>query len=423
MVNVGLRGYLWNLKSEEAKVTRELWYLNGTYLAYRNFISNAKEVGFPDQQPSWVARQLIDDSGDGTVEASGFSATSSKTSSTSQQPAPYTFSGMKAIFDDGNARTTIVKFGYNSSDLLAWGSEDGKVRVAALAPDPPSVRQVLSVHRAPVTDLGWSADNSLLLSAAGKGGLALWLSHSGTLVRTFESPGGMGCARFHPLNQNLLVSGTGAGELRIYNASTGRIQVRLQVTFAGEGCGICIVEIAGGLLFAADSRGTLHTLRWELKNGMPQTPQLLARFPAIGRPCEPTTLLYVPWNALIGGPALLVATTDHMVLVLRVLEKTGRLEVGAKAEVPLAARKISAAFCPPISRTEPEYISMGGEDTAVYIYDVSRARHSAVVVNKLQGHMAPVTSVSWSFDEELLASCDCDGVVIVWRRDKSTSPA
>lgn len=37
----------------------------------------------------------------------------------------------------------------------------------------------------------------------------------------------------------------------------------------------------------------------------------------------------------------------------------------------------------------------------------------------MQGHLAPVVDVCWSFDEMLLASCDCDGVVIVWRRDKS----
>lgn len=50
--------------------------------------------------------------------------------------------GMKAIFDDGTARTTTVKFSNSGSELLAWGSEDGKVRIASMSADPPAVLQV-----------------------------------------------------------------------------------------------------------------------------------------------------------------------------------------------------------------------------------------------------------------------------------------
>lgn len=86
----GLRGYLWSQKSEEAQVFRELFYLNGTYIAYRNFIANAKEVGFPDQQR--VSRQLTEDA-DVPIERSGASIASSKTSSSEQPPLPYAFAG------------------------------------------------------------------------------------------------------------------------------------------------------------------------------------------------------------------------------------------------------------------------------------------------------------------------------------------
>lgn len=98
MLNVGLRSYLWHQKSDEAKVFRELWYLNGTYHAYRNFIANAKEIGFPDQQAAWVARQITEEGVEGGVELSAQSRTSSKASSGSQAPAPYTFVG---AFDCG----------------------------------------------------------------------------------------------------------------------------------------------------------------------------------------------------------------------------------------------------------------------------------------------------------------------------------
>ena len=43
-------------------------------------------------------------------------------------------------------------------------------------------------------------------------------------------------------------------------------------------------------------------------------------------------------------------------------------------------------------------------------------KHILIIV---QGHMAPVVDVSWSYNEASLASCDCDGAVIVWKREQS----
>lgn len=60
---------------------------------------------------------------------------------------------------------------------------------------------------------------------------------------------------------------------------------------------------------------------------------------------------------------------------------------------------------------------MGGEDKNVHIYDITRLKGSPVVVNELQAHSAPVVTICWSFNEAGLASGDCNGMVIVWRKD------
>ena len=39
-------------------------------------------------------------------------------------------------------------------------------------------------------------------------------------------------------------------------------------------------------------------------------------------------------------------------------------------------------------------------------------------VNSLMGHSASVTNVSWSSDENFLASADVGGMVIIWTRKK-----
>ena len=51
----------------------------------------------------------------------------------------------------------------------------------------------------------------------------------------------------------------------------------------------------------------------------------------------------------------------------------------------------------------------------VYIYDVDREIRT--LINKLQGHCSAVFDASFNADESLLASCDQQGLVIVWQRD------
>lgn len=62
----------------------------------------------------------------------------------------------------------------------------------------------------------------------------------------------------------------------------------------------------------------------------------------------------------------------------------GQLELIHRVELPKAARRISATFCPRLHASEPEYIVAGGEDTHVYVYDISRPTSKPVVVNQLQ---------------------------------------
>lgn len=57
--------------------------------------------------------------------------------------------GMKQIFDQGTARTTCLRFGHNSSELLAWGSADGSVRIATLQ-EPSRIMHVMPLPRLPM---------------------------------------------------------------------------------------------------------------------------------------------------------------------------------------------------------------------------------------------------------------------------------
>lgn len=51
----------------------------------------------------------------------------------------------------------------------------------------------------------------------------------------------------------------------------------------------------------------------------------------------------------------------------------------------------------------------------VYFFDIGK--DSKPCVNKLLGHSAPVLDVCFNCDESLLASCDEQGLVIIWKRE------
>lgn len=59
----------------------------------------------------------------------------------------------------------------------------------------------------------------------------------------------------------------------------------------------------------------------------------------------------------------------------------------------------------------------GNEEGNVYFIDIEKPINKTVV-NKLQGHAKPVTSVSFNYDESLLATSDLDGLVIIWKRSQ-----
>ncbi|KAL3135572.1 hypothetical protein ABBQ38_006052 [Trebouxia sp. C0009 RCD-2024] len=421
MVNVGLRAYIWRHKSVENQTARELWSLNGvTYSGYRDYVSHCKEHGFPEQQMLQPKRRPSS-AGGPSVAASEHSV-SSLASMSSQAAVPYSFAGMQHILEDTEVRVTVLKFANLSSDLLAYGGQDGVVRIAQLGTSC-SICHVLKQHHKAISDLDWSLENTFLLSAGLDGSVSMWLAATGQLLRVFLTTSAALCARFHLVNQNLVMAGTESGIVQVFNCSTGKLVIGQPVPGSGSsqgGTSCSAMAVSNNLLFVADNRGVVYTWRCNIKNGILQSLALIARTAAlVGTASDTASLVYSPYSSTARGQALLMSSLDgHLSLFKLADAAAGKLEVISTVEVPRAARKIRATFCPKVHITEPEYIVMGGEDSSVYIYDISKPSLGPSVITRLQGHMAPVVDVSWSYDETLLASCDCDGAVIIWKREK-----
>ncbi|CAH8664326.1 unnamed protein product [Schistosoma rodhaini] len=103
--------------------------------------------------------------------------------------------------------------------------------------------------------------------------------------------------------------------------------------------------------------------------------------------------------------------------------------------VPTTLRLIHSCFAPLISFRSGACAASGSEDCNVYLYNVLRSRNadaetrnssspnkqtSTGVVTILQGHTAPVLDVAISWDENMLASADEKGSVIIWRRQEKS---
>ncbi|CAH8617182.1 unnamed protein product [Schistosoma mattheei] len=141
---------------------------------------------------------------------------------------------------------------------------------------------------------------------------------------------------------------------------------------------------------------------------------------------------YLLINAAGIGLLLLRLTLDNRNVIL---EQRFPVHHRSFNSVPKTLRLIHSCFAPLISFRSGACAASGSEDCNVYLYNVLRSRNadpatgnssshnkqtSTGVVTILQGHTAPVLDVAISWDENMLASADEKGSVIIWRRQEKS---
>lgn len=72
----------------------------------------------------------------------GRGASAAAAPSQDSKPAPYAFTGMQAVIDQSKAAVTALSFGRLNSELLAFGSDDGCLRVARVGELTSSILHV-----------------------------------------------------------------------------------------------------------------------------------------------------------------------------------------------------------------------------------------------------------------------------------------
>jgi len=435
---VGMRRLLLYRKAFSGCNQRRDWECNGKgYVAYRNYIRRLKNwdhlqhtsqpstpggsgqwasspgpLSLGYERDSWNSNKDMHIFNFGGSRRISFSSTTSEAERLQVFKEPgYSFIGMHCLFDSCKASVTVVKFGHLSSDLLAYGASDGSLIVCRVA-EPPSILHQLKGHSKDVTDFDFSSNNQYISSSSMDKSVRVWDIGKGHCIRVVYGTALQLCIRFHPVNNNFLLVGNAHKEITVINFSTGRIIRKLALE--SEVTAID-TDHTGQFIFAGDSQGCIHSIKVNSHTGA--LSRTHRNYRGVKHKAPTTTVLFRTFSLLARGPVLLTCTKDGSLSFFSVaLEVGGYLTLRCSLMLAPRAWNIQASFCPLLSLEKGEFIVSGSEDSNVYFYDLTRPKHPCV--NKLQGHGSPVIGVAWNHGENLLASSDSDGVVIVWKRAK-----
>lgn len=306
---------------------------------------------------------------------------------------------------------TVLKFGHMSSDLLAYGASDGSLTVCTVS-QPPSTITQLRGHSKDITDFDFSSNNQYIASSSMDKTVRIWEISKGLCIRVIYEVSSQLCISFHPVNNNFFFVGNANKEISVFNLSTGRVINK--AVFDNEVTAMDH-DHTGQLIFCGDAQGSIYSVNINCYTG--SLSRTHRNWSSSARKSLVTTVQYRSFSLLARGPVLLAFTQDGSLSFFSVaLEVKGYLTLRCSLKLAPRVHSIRASFCPLLSLEKGEYIVSGSEDSNVYFYDLTRPRHACV--NKLQGHGSPVIAIAWNHGENLLASSDSDGTVIVWKRAK-----
>ncbi|KAL0484780.1 WD repeat-containing protein [Acrasis kona] len=332
----------------------------------------------------------------------------------------YAFVGMHHIFERGTGRTQgrVIKFGNNDNDILAFASSDGVISIAT-AMNKPEVIVELVGHTSQILDFDWSLSNEYLISVAHDKTIKVWNTNTAKCARTIPCKASPTCINFHPLNNNIFLSGFDNGTVTVYNLSTGKpadLKRKAQANtlkLSYPITALCITPL-GDMAFVGDQKGFMYVYSIDSSSGLFLGRRIHMIKCSRGGPLTSISYSTYTSNSRRANPCLLVNSCgDDVVKLFGLNRKTGKIEIMGDYPVPHRKLNVRSVFCPLVSFRHGACFVSGSESTEVCVFDLARQTNS---VNRLMGHSAAVLDVSWSYDEGLLASCDASGVIILWKR-------
>ncbi|XP_011635460.1 WD repeat-containing protein 13-like [Pogonomyrmex barbatus] len=321
----------------------------------------------------------------------------------------FAFAGVHHIFDHHKQMISMVKFANNDRSRLCCASLDGTLSICEVT--PPKVIAVLKGHTSCVSAFDWSISNDLIVSCSYDYTIRLWkvsVDAEPVCLRVVNDQQHMHllCCSFIPANNNLVVAGNSRGLVEILNISTGIYTRGGTNNIGGKVISLACEGSGGSVIWASNDIGAIISFRLEPNIGR------LTKLQTVQDTGKIITCL--SWHSWISKdapwPALLVNSACDAVLLYRVADNHGSLCFWRKYPIKHREYQLKSTFCPQMGGL----IATGSEDGAIHLFD-SAKEGKAAGINRLHGHATPPVTLSFNYDESLLVSADCDGLIIVWR--------
>ncbi|XP_023695063.2 jouberin isoform X1 [Paramormyrops kingsleyae] len=301
-------------------------------------------------------------------------------------------------FRGGQMGCLVLRFSHAGRRLAAACADRDAFPVVVYEIPSGKVLAAFNGHLSIVYDVCWSRDDQSLLSASSDGTVRIWNMERlrGVAKKILPHPSFVYSAQFHPVGQNLVVTGGYDCLIRVWDLNVQDVNGQLLHEFEGHKTfinALCF-EAEGLRLFSADSAGLLIVWNMAVGDGSYQHPTRLWN---IEREIMESDLKGIAINGLEvhpNGRRLLIHARDS---VLRVMDLR-ILAVKKYTGATNYRERIRSTFSPCGS-----FVFSGSEDGMAYVWNAETGDQVAVYSELC--YPTPLRDVAFHPHENMVAFC------------------